>query len=137
MSKEESNTAASLSAKVEKKRKRPVDEEPSTAKNATTPATSNGNATSESGPSLKKQKNKQKLKEKKKLKAQKAQQDDVRGEERTKGIDGSIGKMDGPLFADYLAQKTKRHNKEISAVELSDLSVPGVYMRLFAKFTGY
>lgn len=134
MSKEESNAAAGLSAKVEKKRKRPADEEPSTAKNATTPAT---NATSESGPSLKKQKNKQKFKEKKKLKAQQAQQDDVRGEERTKGIDGSIGKMDGPLFADYLAQKTKRHNKEISAVELSDLSVPGVYMRLFVKFTGY
>ncbi|ODM18424.1 hypothetical protein SI65_06295 [Aspergillus cristatus] len=123
MSKEESNAASGLSAKVEKKRKRQADEEPPTAKD-TTPTTTNTNATSESGPSLKKQKNKQKLKEKKKLKAQQAQQDDARGEERKEGIDGSIGKMDGPLLADYFAQKAKRHNKEISAVELSDLSVP-------------
>ena len=35
--------------------------------------------------------------------------------------------MDGRLLGDYFAQKAKRHDKELSAVELSDLSVPGMY----------
>lgn len=132
MSKEESNAAFGLTAKVEKKRKRQTEEEPSSsAKDAvTTPANSNSNNNAPSeGPSRKKQKNKLKLKEKKKKqKAEEQQQDDMKGdEERKDGIDESIGKMDGRLLADYFAQKARRHNKEITAVELNDLSVPGLY----------
>ena len=121
MLKEESNAASGLAAKVDKKRKRNTEEE---AKDAATPA---NNGTTPAGPSTKKQKNKQKLKEKKKQKA-KEQSDDVQEGERKEGIDESIGKMDGRLLVDHFAQKAKRHNKEITAVELNDLSVPGVYL---------
>ena len=123
MSKEESNAASGLTAKVDKKRKRNTEEE---AKDAAAPA---NNGTTPAGPSTKKQKNKLKLKEKKKQKA-KEQSDDVQEGERKEGIDESIGKMDGRLLVDHFAQKAKRHNKEITAVELNDLSVPGVYFIL-------
>lgn len=120
MSKEESNVASGLTAKVDKKRKRNTEEE---AKDAATPA---NNGTTPAGPSTKKQKNKLKLKEKKKKQRAKEQSDDVQEGERKEGVDESIGKMDGRLLVDHFAQKAKRHNKEISAVELNDLSVPGV-----------
>lgn len=124
MSKEESNAASGLTAKVDKKRKRNTEEEASSAKDAATPAANNG--TTPAGPSTKKQKNRQKLKEKKKQKA-KEESGDVQEGERKEGIDESIGKMDGRLLVDHFAQKAKRHNKELTAVELNDLSVPGVY----------
>lgn len=47
------------------------------------------------------------------------------------GIDESIGKMDGRLLADHLAQKARRHFKELTAVELNDLHVPGEAMGVF------
>ena len=118
MSKEESNAASGLTAKVDKKRKRNTEEE---AKDAAARA---NNGTTPAGPSTKKQKNKLKLKEKKKQKA-KEQSDDIQEGDRKEGIDESIGKMDGRLLVDHFAQKAKRHNKEITAVELNDLSVPG------------
>ncbi|KAK2743402.1 hypothetical protein FQN57_004867 [Myotisia sp. PD_48] len=40
------------------------------------------------------------------------------------GIDEAIGNMDGQLLADFFVQKAKRHNKELSAVELNDLYIP-------------
>jgi protein CMS1 len=55
--------------------------------------------------------------------------------ERKGGMDEAIGKMDGRLLADHFVQKAKRHNKELTAVELSDLSVPGIVM--FPEFTTY
>ncbi|QKX64006.1 uncharacterized protein TRUGW13939_11179 [Talaromyces rugulosus] len=39
-------------------------------------------------------------------------------------FDESIGKMDGQLLADHFLQKAKRHNKDLSAVELGDMSIP-------------
>jgi protein CMS1 len=43
-------------------------------------------------------------------------------------FDESIGKMDGQLLADHFLQKAKRHNKDLSAVELGDMSIPGTYI---------
>lgn len=136
MSKEESNATSGLSAKVDKKRKRQTEDGDATPANKKTSAaattTTTTSAAASDGPSKKKQKNKQKLKEKKKQQKAKEQQqqqqdgEDGKGEQR-KDIDESIGKMDGRLLVDFFAQKAKRHNKEISAVELSDLSVPGGY----------
>lgn len=47
-------------------------------------------------------------------------------QDRKGGIDESIGKMDGRLLADYFVQRAKKLDKELSTVELSDLSVPGI-----------
>lgn len=137
MSKEESNAASGLSAKVDKKRKRQGEDGDATPVNSdkktTAAATTTTPAAALDGPSRKKQKNKQKLKDKKKQQKAKEQQqqqlddEDDRGGSRTEGVDGAIGKMDGRLLVDYFAQKAKRHDKELSAVELSDLSVPGGY----------
>lgn len=136
MSKEESNAASGLSAKVDKKRKRQVEDSDAVPSNGTTTATATATTTTPvaaaDGPSKKKQKNKQKFKEKKKLQKAKEQEqqgddEDGKGGQRKDGIDESIGKMDGRLLVDHFAQKAKRHNKELSAVELNDLSVPGEY----------
>ncbi|KAJ5780976.1 hypothetical protein N7457_006136 [Penicillium paradoxum] len=105
----DTNAPKGLSSKLQNKRKRQADdaapkqEQPE----AGTPA---------EGSSKKKQK-------KNKNKKKQAEQD---GEQsmRKDGIDESIGKMDGRLLGDHFAQKAKRHDKELSAVELSDLSVP-------------
>lgn len=136
MSKEESNAASGFSAKVDKKRKRQAEDSDAVPSNGTTTATAPATTTTPiaaaDGPSKKKQKNKQKLKEKKKMQKAKEQEqqgddEDGKGGQRKDGIDESIGKMDGRLLVDHFAQKAKRHNKELSAVELNDLSVPGEY----------
>lgn len=133
MSKEESNAASGLSAKVDKKRKRQTDDGTNTA---TATATTTPVAAAD-GPSKKKQKNKRKLKEKKKLQKVKEQEqqgddDGGKGGQRKEGIDEAIGKMDGRLLVDHFAQKAKRHNKELTAMELNDLSVPGEYHHIVA-----
>lgn len=140
MSKAESNAASGLSAKVDKKRKRQTEDSDAAPSNGKTTATTTTPVAAADGPSKKKQKNKQKLKEKKKLQKAKEQgnDEDGKGGQRKKGIDESIGKMDGRLLVDHFAQKAKRHNKELSAVELSDLSVPGEYRSgLRALRSGY
>ncbi|CAG7958509.1 unnamed protein product [Penicillium salamii] len=99
-----------LSAKIQNKRKRQADDAaPQQVKPdaAGTPA---------EGATKKKQK-------KNKNKKKQADQDGENSS-RKDGIDESIGKMDGRLLGDHFAQKAKRHEKELSAVELSDLSVP-------------
>ncbi|OJJ43421.1 hypothetical protein ASPZODRAFT_136280 [Penicilliopsis zonata CBS 506.65] len=99
-----------LSAKVEKKRKRQADEstkEESKATNDSKPT---------EGPSKKKQRRKKNK--------QASKEQDIKDEERKNGIDESIGKMDGRLLADHFAQKLKRHNKELTEVEISDLYIP-------------
>ncbi|KAJ5884988.1 Protein CMS1 [Penicillium taxi] len=67
-----------------------------------------------------------KKKKRKKAQKNKGQDDqDVEDDDRKDGIDESIGKMDGGLLADYLAKRAQKLDKELSAVELDDLSVPG------------
>lgn len=49
-------------------------------------------------------------------------------QDREEAFDESIGKMDGQLLADHFLQKAKRHNKDLTAVELSDMSIPGMFV---------
>lgn len=130
-----------LAAKVDKKRKRPED---STSKEKTEDSAP---AEKADGPSKKKQKNDKKKgkgkgkndKKDKKSKGDdkdndkpkpKPKTNDSKETEEKGSVDEAIGKMDGRLLADHFVQKAKRHNKELTAVELSDLSVPGMYMYL-------
>lgn len=102
-----------LSAKLDKKRKRQADDakqdKPDTAPAAAPTASADG-------PSKKKRKQKKKQ-----------PQEDPNAQDRKNGIDESIGRMDGKLLADYFAQRAQKLDKELSAVELNDLSVSGMY----------
>ncbi|KAL4862928.1 hypothetical protein BDV12DRAFT_178165 [Aspergillus spectabilis] len=115
----EAKTPAGLAAKVDKKRKRQAEE---SSKQSKSDAPNKSTNAAFEGPKNKKRKNgKNKQEQADKPKA-------PRGEplekERKGTVDEAIGKMDGRLLADHFIQKAKRHNKELSAVELSDLSVP-------------
>jgi protein CMS1 len=46
----------------------------------------------------------------------------------TLGINLGIGRMDGQLLVDYVAQRTKRFKPKLSTVELEDLYLPGIYV---------
>ncbi|KAJ5639716.1 Protein CMS1 [Penicillium longicatenatum] len=98
-----------LSAKLDKKRKRQADDAKQD-KPDTAPAAAP--AASADGPSKKKRKGKKKQ-----------PQEDANAQDRKNGIDESIGRMDGKLLADYFAQRAQKLDKELSAVELNDLSV--------------
>ncbi|KAJ5110916.1 Protein CMS1 [Penicillium argentinense] len=100
-----------LADKLEKKRKRQADESTEDKPEAATAAP----AAAQDGPSKKKRKNK---------KNKKKTEDDVTNQDRKDGIDQSIGRMNGSLLADYFAQRAKKLDKELSAVELNDISVP-------------
>ncbi|KAL4894171.1 U3-containing 90S pre-ribosomal complex subunit-domain containing protein [Aspergillus ambiguus] len=143
MSGENPNTSG-LSAKVDKKRKREA-EEPSKESKATAPA---GGA---EGPNKKKKKggkdkgakkdkkdrkNKKDTKDKKEKPQQNAEPKDPKVTESKGGLNEDIGKMDGGLLADHLMQKSKRHNKNITSVELSDLSIPDVAFLDTSSFEG-
>ncbi|GAQ04803.1 protein cms1 [Aspergillus lentulus] len=111
-----------LSAKVNKKRKRQAEEAPKEVEPTAAKSTNNNTLEAAEGPQKKKKKKNSKNKQKQQKK--KEQDEDPKQQERKGGIDESIGKMDGRLLADHFVQKAKRHNKELTAVELSDLSVP-------------
>jgi protein CMS1 len=117
-----------LSVKVNKKRKRQAEEAPKEDKAA--PAKSTNNNTSEASEGPQKKKKKKNSKNKQKQQKKKEQDEDPKQQERKGGIDESIGKMDGRLLADHFVQKAKRHNKELTAVELGDLSVPGMLISI-------
>lgn len=102
-----------LSDKLEKKRKRQADEPTKDA-----PKTEAQPASATEGLS-KRQKKLQKSRKKQ-------PEQDLTSQDRENGIDKSIGKMDGSLLGDYFAQRAKKLDKELSAVELSDLSIPGM-----------
>lgn len=105
----EGTPSSSLSDRVSRKRKRQTEE--SSQQNKTHIAPIHGSG----GPSKKKRKRNR----------NKPAAGDVRNDDRGGGIDESIRKMDGRLLADYFGQKAKRHNKELTAMELNDLYVPG------------
>lgn len=63
--------------------------------------------------------NKDKKKDDKKPANKTAQQPD-----REEAVDESISKMNEQILADHFMQKAKAHNKDLTAVELSDMSVP-------------
>lgn len=123
----ETNTSTGLAAKMEKKRKRQA-EEPSEQSKSDAPNKSKGAAPD--GPKNKKRKSGKNKKDKKDKEDQTDKPKTLKGEplqkERKGTVDEAIGKMDGRLLADHFIQKAKRHNKELTAVELNDLSVPGM-----------
>ncbi|KAJ5632918.1 Protein CMS1 [Penicillium lividum] len=106
----EAPTQKGLSAKLDKKRKRQADDSTKQDKPDTAPAAAP--TASADGPSKKKRKGKKKQ-----------PQEDPNAQDRKNGIDESIGRMDGKLLADYFAQRAQKLDKELSAVELNDLSV--------------
>ncbi|KAJ5118628.1 Protein CMS1 [Penicillium atrosanguineum] len=112
-----------LSNKLDKKRKRQADDSTKQDKPETAPAAS----ASADGPSKKKRKQK-------KTKKQQAEHD-ARMQDRQDGIDQSIGRMDGRLLADFFAQRAKKADKELSAVELNDMSVPDYVFLDTSSFT--
>ncbi|KAL4991561.1 U3-containing 90S pre-ribosomal complex subunit-domain containing protein [Aspergillus falconensis] len=125
----EANTSTSLAANIDKKRKRQA-EEPSGSKQSKpeAPNKSTGGGSSD-GPKNKKRKSGKAKNDKKDRKDRTDKPKAIRGEpleKERKGIsvNEAIGKMDGRLLADHFVQKAKRHNKELTAVELNDLSVP-------------
>jgi len=52
-------------------------------------------------------------------------------EEGKGGVNTAIAKLDPQLIADYVAQKVKRFEKELSAVELEDRYIPGECCQTF------
>lgn len=116
-----------LSSKLDKKRKRHTED--SSSKPEANDNTGNGNNNTNDDTSA--QPSKRKLKKAKKNKKHGLQEEqDVKDqehkdEEHEDGIDESIGKMDSRLLADYIAQRTMRLNKALTAVELEDLNIPG------------
>lgn len=48
------------------------------------------------------------------------------------GINHAISRMDGQLLVDYVAQRTKRFETDLSAVELEDLYLPSntIFLRI-------
>lgn len=104
-----------LSDKLQNKRKRQADD-------SSKQEQSEGAATNAEGSNKKKQKKNKKNKKKTDQDGEQSKKQDDK-----EGIDESIGKMDGRLLGDHFAQKAKRLDKQLSAVELSDLSVPGAY----------
>lgn len=64
-----------------------------------------------------------KRKAKKAKRARPAQDTDVDIEN---GINNALGRMDNRLLADYVAQKTKRFESNLSLIELGDKHIPGI-----------
>lgn len=114
-----------LSAKVEKKRKRQA-EEPT--KDKSVPAQKDSKPPAE-GPSKKKQKKGKNNKPQQKQKQEqtdKGKPQETNKPAREHAVDESIAMMDGRLLADHLAQKARKLNKELTAMELDDLCVSGM-----------
>lgn len=128
--------APGLSAKVDKKRKRQAEETLKQDKSATTTPKDK----STEGPNKKKQrkgknnsqqkgkdgKQNQKGKGEPKQKENTKPEPEPKRDESNHAIDESIAMMDGRLLADHFAQKLRKVNKEITAVELNDLCVSGI-----------
>lgn len=103
------STSTMSSTKTEKKRKRETkaEDKPKTQETEGIPQVDEGTL------------------KKKKRRRNKQISEETNDDGKKDGIDESIGKMDGPLLADFFAQQTKRNNEDLTAVELSDLYIPG------------
>lgn len=121
-------SASVLSAKVEKKRKRQAEEPAKSEK----PSAAREDTKASEGPSKKKQKNGKKASKIQKQRKGKSQ--DASKPEREYAVDESIAMMDGRLLADHFAQKARKLNKELTAVELNDLCVSGMRRLLWSQF---
>lgn len=43
------------------------------------------------------------------------------------GINNSFARMDSQLLADYVAQRTRRYESDLSSIELEDKFIPGMF----------
>ncbi|KAG2421477.1 hypothetical protein HFD88_005452 [Aspergillus terreus] len=124
--------SSDLSAKVDKKRKREAEESKENKAAAPSAGAEGPNKKrkdnkNKGGKNDKKdKKNRKDKKDKKDKPQQNAEPKDPKVTESKGSINEDIGKMDGGLIADHLMQKSKRHNKNLTSVELSDLSIPDV-----------
>lgn len=127
-------TTAPPAGKTQQKRPRDDSEEPDTAAVADQSGDELQGASrkDESDAAKKKQERKQKLKEKQKAKRQKQNDKQIietaaapTDTGKKDGVDASIAQLDAAGLAALFAKQTKRYNKELTAVELSDLSIPG------------
>lgn len=124
--------SSGLSTKVDKKRKREAEESKENKAAAPSAGAEGPNKKrkdnkNKGGKNDKKDKKNRKVKKDKKDKPQQnAEPKDPKVTESKGSINEDIGKMDGGLLADHLMQKSKRHNKNLTSVELSDLSIPGM-----------
>jgi protein CMS1 len=124
--------SSGLSAKVDKKRKREAEESKENKAAAPSAGAEGPNKKrkdnkNKGGKNDKKdKKNRKDKKDKKDKPQQNAEPKDPKVTESKGSINEDIGKMDGGLLADHLMQKSKRHNKNLTSVELSDLSIPDV-----------
>ena len=66
------------------------------------------------------------LKPAKRKKVKKAKRFEDENLDLEHGLNLAIGKLDSPLQADYVAQRTKHCSSELSLVELEDRHVPGI-----------
>ena len=117
----ESKPHSAISTKGDKKRKRNADDSSAGKTNPdVTPKTTKKNNNNDTEASSKKKRKKNKNKD-----SHVTQGQAVKEPERKGGVDEAIGKMDGRLLADYLAQKARKLDKELTAVELEDTYVAG------------
>ena len=112
--------------KVNKKRKRPTDPRDQTSsKHEINKTSTEGN---ESSGLSKKRREKYRDRDDSPEKAE--------DQERKGDTDESISKMDGRLLADHFMQRARKLNKELTAVELNDLHIPGEATNLEDRLPG-
>lgn len=112
--------SARPSDKADKKRKRQTEE--SSRKDNSPQGRLTNNKPSDVPSKKKPKKGKDKLQQKQNLQ----DIEGINGAQREYAINESIGLMDSRLLADYLAQKARKLNKDLTAVELNDLYVSGM-----------
>lgn len=111
--------------KVNKKRKRPTDRDQTSSKHEINKTATEGN---ESSGLSKKRREKGRDRDDS---SEKAEDQEGKGD-----TDESISKMDGRLLADHFMQRARKLNKELTAVELNDLHIPGEATNLEDRLPG-
>ena len=69
-----------------------------------------------------------KKKKKKKKKSENSRPKDDQALDLEKGVNTAIGNLDSQLLADYVAQKTKRFDDNLTMVELEEKHIPGIFI---------
>ena len=62
----------------------------------------------------------------KKAKSKKAKRDEDDGLDLEAGINTAFATMDNQLVSDYIAQKTRKFESDLSSIELEDKYIPGL-----------
>jgi protein CMS1 len=65
----------------------------------------------------------------KKAKSKKTKEDEEDELDLEAGINKAFSHMDNHLLADYIAQRTRRYESDLSSIELEDRKIPGEYCK--------